>query len=179
MIEHNIERILISREEIATTVAEMGAKITHDFEGKELIAICILKGSIMFFADLVRAIELDVKMEFMTLSSYGDGTTSSGYVVVQQDITENIKGKNVLVVEDIIDSGRTMKRLIEILSEREPAMLRVATLLDKPSAREVEMNADYTGVSIANEFVVGYGLDFAQSYRNLSDICVLASPVKL
>lgn len=177
MDNKDIEKVLITREEIAKRVKELGEQITNDFKGEDLVVVCILKGSTIFFADLIREIDLNVNIDFMVLSSYGDGTATSGYVVVKQDLSQDIKGKNVLVVEDIIDSGRTIKRLKEILLEREPKCLKVATLLDKPSRREVEISTDYTGMSIPDEFVIGYGLDYAQKYRNLKDVCVLSPKV--
>lgn len=177
MFEQDMEKVLITREEIAVKVRELGKQITEEFKGEQLIVVCILRGSCVFYADLIRELELDVKLDFMVLSSYGDNSSTSGHVVVKQDLAENIKGKNVLVVEDIIDSGRTIKRLKEILLEREPKKLKIVTLLDKPSRREVDITTDFTGISIPDEFVVGYGLDFAQKYRNLKDICVLSPKV--
>ena len=177
MKSEEIERVLITKEEIATRVKEIGAQVTEDFKGEALIVVCVLRGSIVFFADLIREIDLDVQIDFMVLSSYGDGASTSGHVVVKQDLACDIKGKNVLIVEDIVDSGRTIKRLREILSDREPKCLKIVTLLDKPASREVAVNTDYTGISIPDEFVVGYGLDFAQNYRNLKEICVLSPKV--
>ena len=177
MNKSDIEKVLITKEEISARVAELGAQITQDFKGEELIVVCVLRGSIMFFADLIREINLDMQIDFMVLCSYGDSTNTSGYVVVKQDLACDIKGKNVLIVEDIVDSGRTIKRLREILNEREPKSLKIATLLDKPTRREVEVNTDYTGMSIPDEFVVGYGLDYAQHYRNMKEICVLSPKV--
>ncbi len=177
MNKSDIERVLITKEEIATRVAEIGKQITEDFQGEELVVVCVLRGSIMFFADLIREINLAIQIDFMVLSSYGDSTNTSGHVVVKQDLACDIKGKNVLIVEDIVDSGRTIKRLREILNEREPKSLKIATLLDKPTRREVEVSTDYTGMSIPDEFVVGYGLDYAQHYRNMKEICVLSPKV--
>lgn len=177
MNKSDIQRVLVTKEKVKETIEKMGAQITKDFAGEELIVVCILKGSCIFFSDLVREIDLDVKFDFMILSSYGDGSSTSGNVLVKKDLSEDIKGKNVLVVEDIIDSGRTIKRLKEILAEREPKTLKVATLLDKPERREVDVTTDYVGVVIPDEFVVGYGLDYAQNYRNLKDVCVLSPSV--
>ena len=174
---NDIEKVLILKEEIATIVKNLGEQITKDFLGEELIVVCILKGSCIFFSDLVREIKLDVKFDFMVLSSYGNSTTSSKDVKIIKDLSENIKGKNVLIVEDIIDSGRTIKSLTELLMVREPKCLKVVTMLDKPERREVDIVTDYNGKVIPDEFVIGYGLDYAQNYRNLKDICVLSPSV--
>lgn len=177
MNKNDIKQVLLKKEEIATIVKNMGEQISRDFAGEELLVICILKGSSIFFADLVRQIKLDVKFDFMVLSSYGNSTESSREVKILKDLTEDIKGKNVLIVEDIIDSGRTLKSLKAILDQRGAKCLKIATMLDKPERREVEMHTDYVGKVIPDEFVVGYGLDYAQKYRNLEDICVLAPEV--
>lgn len=177
MNNKDIQRVLVTKEEIAVRVKELGEQITKDFAGEEIIAVCILKGSCIFYSDLIREINLPTKFDFMVLSSYGSGTTSSREVKIIKDLTEDIKGKNVLVVEDIIDSGRTIKSLKELLIKREPKSLKVVTMLDKPERREVDIQTDYTGVVIPDEFVIGYGLDYAQKYRNLKDICVLSPEV--
>lgn len=177
MNRSDIEKVLIKKEEITSIVKNLGDKITQDFAGEELIVVCILKGSSIFFADLVREIKLDVKFDFMVLSSYGNGTTSSREIKILKDLTEDISGKNVLVVEDIIDSGRTLKSLKELLEGRNPKCLKTVTMLDKPERREVDMTTDYCGKVIPDEFVIGYGLDYAQKYRNLEDICVLSPSV--
>ncbi|MDE6968008.1 MAG: hypoxanthine phosphoribosyltransferase [Clostridia bacterium] len=177
MNNKDIQRVLVTKEEIAVRVKELGEQITKDFAGEEIIAVCILKGSCIFYSDLIREINLPAKFDFMVLSSYGSGTTSSREVKIIKDLTEDIKGKNVLVVEDIIDSGRTIKSLKELLIKREPKSLKVVTMLDKPERREVDIQTDYTGVVIPDEFVIGYGLDYAQKYRNLKDICVLSPEV--
>lgn len=177
MKNSDIQRVLVSEAEIKEIVANMGRQITDDFAGEELLVVCILKGSCVFFSDLVREIDSPVKFDFMVLSSYGNSSTSSRYVNIIHDLSTDIKGKNVLVVEDIIDSGRTLKCLKEILLKRQPAKLKIATMLNKPDRREVEIVSDYVGKDIPDEFVVGYGLDYAQNYRNLKDICVLAKEV--
>ena len=174
MIGNDIEKILISKEQISTAVKEMANKINNDYKGKSLVVVCVLKGSTIFFADLVRELDVEVSFDFITVASYGDGVASSGHVIVKQDLTEIITGKNVLVVEDIIDSGRTIMRLREILADRKPQSLKVASLLVKPSRHEVAVNAEYIGLEIPDEFVVGYGLDYAGKYRNLKDIAVLS-----
>lgn len=177
MYGREVEKVLIPKEEIESIVKNLGKQISKDFAGEELIVVCILKGSCIFFSDLVREINLDVKLDFMTISSYGNGTSSSREVKIVKDLSEDIKGKNVLVVEDIIDSGRTIKRLKELLAEREQKCLKIVSMLDKPERREVEVDGDYCGKQIPDEFVIGYGLDYAQNYRNFKDICVLAPAV--
>lgn len=177
MENKEIEKVLITRDEVSEIVRRLGAQITADFAGEELLVVCILKGSCIFFSDLVRELKLDVKFDFMVLSSYGSGTTTSRDVKIIKDLTEDVRGKNVLVVEDIIDSGRTIKSLKELLLKREPKCLKIATMLNKPERREVDIDTDYTGKVIPDEFVIGYGLDYAQKYRNLKDICVLSPSV--
>ncbi len=177
MLNTDIERVLVPQKEIAQIVKNLGKQITNDFVGEELVVVCILKGSSIFFSDLVREIDLDMKFDFMVLSSYGNGTTSTREVKIVKDLTEDIKDKNVLVVEDIIDSGRTIKSLKELLEKREPKCLKIVTMLNKPDRREVDIVTDYNGKVIPDEFVVGYGLDYAQNYRNLKDICVLSPSV--
>ncbi len=177
MLNTDIERVLVPQKEIAQIVKNLGKQITNDFAGEELVVVCILKGSSIFFSDLVREIDLDMKFDFMVLSSYGNGTTTTREIKIVKDLTEDIKDKNVLVVEDIIDSGRTIKSLKELLEKREPKCLKIVTMLNKPDRREVDIVTDYNGKVIPDEFVVGYGLDYAQNYRNLKDICVLSPSV--
>ncbi len=172
--DKDVVKVLISQEEIAAKVKEMGAKITADFAGEDsLIVVGLLKGSILFMADLIREIKLPIKIDFMTASSYGNQKETSREVKIVKDLEENIMGKNVLIVEDIIDSGLTLNKILEILKAREPKNLRLATFLNKPSRREVNVNIDYNGYDIPDEFVVGYGLDYAQNYRNLSYVGIL------
>ena len=166
-------RVMISEEEIDAKIREIAAQITKDYEGKEVHLVCILKGSIFFTCELAKRIDLPVTLDFMSVSSYGDGTESTGRVKIVKDLDENIEGREVIVVEDIVDTGRTLYHLMEVLRVRKPATLKLCTLLDKPSRRVVEVNVDYTGFSIPDEFVVGYGLDFAQKYRNLPYIGVV------
>ena len=156
-LEKYIDRELISADEISRRVKELGAEITKDYEGKRVIMVCILRGASVFFADLVREIDVDLSMDFMVISSYGSGTTSSGGVKLVKDLSEGIKGKNVIVVEDIVDTGLTLSNLKAILAAREPASVKICTLLDKPSRRTVDLTPDYVGFTIPNEFVVGYG----------------------
>ncbi|MGN0351401.1 MAG: hypoxanthine phosphoribosyltransferase [Roseburia sp.] len=157
----------LSEEELDKRIREMAAQISADYGDEPITLICILKGSIFFTCDLAKRITNPVELDFMKVSSYGSGTTSSGRVKIDQDLDESIEGKNVLVVEDIIDSGRTLSYLLDILSKRNPKSLKLCTLLDKPDRRVVEVNVDYVGFEIPDEFVVGYGLDYDQKYRDL------------
>ena len=172
-----IERVLIDEGEIAERLGEVAAQIDADYKGKVPIVICILKGSLIFCADLIRAMEVPVTLEFMKVSSYGASTTSSGKLSVSLDILSNIEGKDVLIVEDIIDSGHTMKALTDMLQTRRPASLRIVTLLDKPSRRVAPIQADYTCFEIEDEFVIGYGLDYAEKYRDLPYVGILSRSV--
>lgn len=167
-MKDNIE-VMISAQQIKDKVKEIADKINRDYEGKteELLIIGLLRGSIIFMADLIREITVPVKIDFMTVSSYGNETTSSREVKIKKDLDENIMGKDVIVVEDIIDSGITLNKVLAILQSRDPKSLKMCTLLNKPSRREVNVAIDYNGFDIPDEFVVGYGLDFAQKYRNL------------
>ncbi|HOB22043.1 MAG TPA: hypoxanthine phosphoribosyltransferase [Bacillota bacterium] len=169
----DVESILITTEQLQEKVKELGAQIAQDYKGKDLLAVCILKGSVIFFADLLRAIDLPLETDFVAISSYGHSTSSSGVVRLLKDLDQNIQGRNVLVVEDIIDSGLTLKYLLDNLSSRKPASLAVCTLLDKPERRMVDIDLAYNGFSIPDKFVVGYGLDYAEKYRNLPYIGVL------
>ena len=166
-------RVMLTEEEIDAKIREIAAQITKDYAGKEVHLVCILKGSIFFTCELAKRIDLPVTLDFMSVSSYGDGTESSGRVKIVKDLDENIEGKDVIVVEDIVDTGRTLSHLMEVLRVRKPATLKLCTLLDKPSRRVVEVDVNYTGFAIPDQFVVGYGLDFAQQYRNLPYIGVV------
>lgn len=163
---------LISEEELQKRIRELGAQITKDYEGQEIIVLCILKGGVMFMTDLVKHIQIPLKMDFMVVSSYGDAYKSSGVVKILKDLDEPIEDKNVLIVEDIIDSGRTLKYIENILKERAPRSVKICTLLDKIEQREVQVDVDYTGFKIGNEFVLGYGLDYKQYYRNMPYIAI-------
>ena len=165
--KYDFSEVLISREQLADKVAELGAKISADYEGESLFLIGILKGSVPFMADLMRAISLDVEMDFMSVSSYGSGTKSSGVVRILKDLDSDIAGKNVLIVEDIIDSGLTLAYLKEYLAKRNPKSLKIVTMLSKPARRKADIDADYTGFVVDDKFIVGYGLDIDQKYRNL------------
>ena len=165
--------VLIEEDEIDKRIAELGAQISADFEGQTVHLICVLKGSIMFTCELAKRITVPVTFDFLSCSSYGANTKSSGVVKLVKDLDEPWEGKNVIVVEDIVDSGRTLSYLLEILQARKPAVLRLCTLLDKPDRRVTDIEVDYTGFEIPDEFVVGYGLDYDQRYRNLPFIGVL------
>lgn len=168
-------RTLLSEEQIHIRIQEMGQQIGADYPGGELHLICILKGACFFLADLARAIPRDVSIDFMGISSYGRGTTSSGQVRVTKDLDTAIEGADVLLVEDIVDSGVTLHYLTTLLTQRHPRSLRVAALLDKPERRVRPVDVAYVGFAIPDEFVVGYGLDYAERYRNLRSICVLSA----
>ena len=167
-------RVMISEEDVNKRIAEMGAQISEDYAGKEIHLIAILKGSVFFACELAKRITVPVTMDFMSVSSYGAGTKSSGIVKIVKDLDQSIEGRDVLVVEDIIDSGRTLSHLMKILNERKPSSICLCTLLDKPDRREVDdVNVDYTGFQVPDEFVVGYGLDYDQLYRNLPYVGVV------
>jgi hypoxanthine phosphoribosyltransferase len=169
-------RVLIRRSAIQRRVREIAREITRDFRGEPVHLIGVLKGACIFLSDLVRHIDLEVSVDFMSVASYGKDTSSSGEVKLIKDLDRSIEGMNVILVEDILDTGLTLNYLRRILMQRKPKVLRIATLLDKPERRLREIKADYVGFEIPNEFVVGYGLDYAERYRNLRDICVLTLP---
>jgi hypoxanthine phosphoribosyltransferase len=166
-------RVMIPEEEVDAKIAELGKKISEDYAGKQVHLICILKGSVFFTCALAKRITVPVTLDFMSVSSYGDGTASSGIVKIAKDLDETLEGKNVIVIEDIIDSGRTLSYLLDVLGKRKPNSLRLCTLLDKPDRRVANVKVDYVGFEIPDEFVVGYGLDYAQKYRNLPYIGVV------
>ncbi len=169
--------VLYSEDDIRRRVAEIGAEITREYAGGDLVLVGVLKGSCVFLADLMREIDLPLHIDFMSVSSYKDGTVSSGDVEILKDLTHPIRGKDVIVVEDIIDTGLTLYRLMELLGTRGANSLRIATFLDKPEPRiKTELKIDYCGFQIPNEFVVGYGLDAAGRYRNLPFIAVVRDP---
>src|ERR1700684_1531897 len=169
-------RVLIRRSAIQKRVREIGKQITKDYRGQRVHLIGVLKGASIFLADLVRTVGLEVSLDFMAVSSYGKGTRTSGEVKLTKDLDTSIEGLNVILVEDILDTGLTLSYLQRILMQRRPRVLRIAALLDKPERRIKQANADYVGFKIPNEFVVGYGLDYAERYRNLRDVCVLSLP---
>jgi hypoxanthine phosphoribosyltransferase len=167
--------ILYSRQQIAERVAEMGAQITRDLNGEKLVMVGVLKGAAFFLVDLSRTIQVDATFDFVATSSYGKGQRSSGAVKLIKDLDQPIEGKNVLIVEDILDTGLTLAYLRKLFLQQHPKTLRIATLLDKPSRRIEKIDADYVGFSIPNLFVIGYGMDYAERYRNLPDICLMTS----
>ena len=171
MAEH--VRIMLSEEEVNQKIQEIGKQISEDYAGKQVHLVCVLKGGVFFMCELAKRITVPVSMDFMCVSSYGSETKSSGVVKIVKDLDEPLDHKDVLIVEDIIDSGRTLSYLIEMLKKREPESIRVCTLLDKPERRVVDVNVDYTCFEIPDEFVIGYGLDYDQRYRNLPYIGVV------
>jgi len=173
MLEKDIDKVLISEGEIQTRTRELAQQISADYAGQDLILVCILKGGIAFLADLMRELTIPHAIDFMAISSYGASTESSGVVRILKDLDESIDGRHVLIVEDIIDTGRTLNYILANLQTRHPASLRVCTLLNKPSRREIEIPLTYVGFQVPNEFVVGYGLDYAEKYRNLRFIGIL------
>jgi hypoxanthine phosphoribosyltransferase len=173
MLEDNVAEILITSETLQKRIAELGAQISADYAGRDLLLICVLKGGFMFLADLMRKITVPHAVDFMATASYGVSTESSGVVRILKDLDMSIEGHEVLIVEDIIDTGRTLDYLTRILRARGPASLRTCTLLNKPSRREIDIPLDYIGFDIPNKFVIGYGLDFDEWYRNLSFVGVL------
>jgi hypoxanthine phosphoribosyltransferase len=166
----DIQRILFSEEQIKQRVKEMAAQIRKDYAGSDLLTVGVLRGAVMFYADLVRELDIPLHMNFMALSSYGSSSVSSGAVRIQYDLEEDISHKNVLVVEDIVDTGLTLQYLTKTLRSRNPAMLKTCCLFDKPSRRTVDFHADYVGFTVDDIFIVGYGLDYAEKYRNLKYI---------
>ena len=177
MLENDIKKILISHDEIVTAARELGQKLTKDYQGKNPILVGILKGSVPFMAELIKHIDTHIELDFMFVSSYHGGTSSTGVINIIKDMDQDIKGRDILFVEDIIDTGKTLKSLKELFEGRQPASVKIATLLDKPEGRLVEIEADYTCFTIPNEFVVGYGLDYDENYRNLPYIGVLKEEV--
>ena len=177
MLEQDLERVLFTEQELKDRVAEIAAQIDKDYAGKEPMLISVLRGSFIFMADLVRSITLPCTVDFMAVSSYGSGTTSSGQVKITKDLSESIEGRDIIVVEDILDSGNTLSYLFQLLQARHPASVRLCTLLDKPSRRTKAVTADYTGFTVDDLFVVGYGLDYAEKYRNLPYIGILKPAV--
>lgn len=172
-----IKEILIPADRLQQRICELGAQISQDYAGQDLLLLAVLKGSVLFLSDLMRCITIPHAIDFMATSSYGASTESSGVVRILKDLDEPIEGRNVLIVEDIIDTGHTLSYLVRMLSARMPRSLRICTLLNKPGRREVEVPVDYVGFDIPNEFVLGYGLDYAELYRNLPYVAVLAPHV--
>ena len=175
--ENELKSILLTEEEIKAIVKRLGSEITADYKDKNLIVVSVLKGSVMIMADLLREIKLPLKIDFMAVSSYGSGTTSSGTVKIIKDLDINLSGYDILIVEDILDSGATLSSLKEILLTRKPASVKICTFLDKPDRRKANIKADYVGAVIPDEFVVGYGLDYDEKYRNLPYVGILSPSV--
>ena len=169
--------VLVSSSEIQAKVCETGRRITEDYHGQELLLVGVLRGAVVFMSDLMRHLRLPCEIDFMEVSSYGTATSSSGVVCILKDLEEDITGRHVLIVEDIIDTGLTLSYLLRSLLARKPASLEICALLSKPSRRRVELDVKYLGFEVPDEFVVGYGLDFAGAYRNLPDICILKPEV--
>ncbi|MBR2338162.1 MAG: hypoxanthine phosphoribosyltransferase [Clostridia bacterium] len=173
----DIEETLFTEEEIAAIVQKMGKQISEDYADKNLFLVSVLKGSLMFMADLMREITIPCSIDFLSVSSYGSGTSTSGEVRILKDLDASLEGKDLLVVEDILDSGVTLSYLLKTLSARNPASIRLCTFLDKPERRRVDIKADYIGASVPDKFIVGYGLDYAEKYRNIPFIGVLKPEV--
>jgi hypoxanthine phosphoribosyltransferase len=173
----DIEEILVGRDTINEKVKELGKKISHDYEGEELILVGVLKGGFVFLADLMREITIPVDMDLIAVSSYGASTKSSGVVRIIKDTDISFTGKHVLIVEDLVDTGLTLKHLKELFNTRGPLSVKICTAFDKPSRRKVEIDIDYEGIVVPDKFIVGYGLDFAGKYRNLPDVCTLKPEV--
>lgn len=175
--DKDIKEVLYSEEQLRVKMQELGAAITKDYAGKDLLMVSILKGSVMVMADLMRAVDLPLQIDFMNVSSYGAGTQTKGAVKILKDLDVDIKGKDVLIVEDILDSGVTLHNLINLLKQREPASIEICTLFSKPSRRQVDVDAKYIGFEIPDAFIVGFGLDYAEKYRNLPYVGVLKEEI--
>ena len=173
----DVDHVLIARDALQERIVELGARLSEDYEGLNPLLICVLKGGYMFLADLTRSLTIRHGIDFMAVSSYGGATESSGVVRILKDLDTDITGRHILIVEDIIDTGHTLAYLLDNLRVRQPASLRICTLLSKPSRREIDLHVDYVGFEIPNEFVIGYGLDYAENYRNLDFIGVLKAVV--
>ena len=174
---NDIKEVLITKEKIAEMCAELGKQMSKDYEGKNPLLVCILKGSVVAYSDIYREMTTHCEMDFMCASSYGVGTETSGVVRIVKDLDTDIAGRDVIIVEDIIDSGVTLSYLLKVLKSRNPNSLEICTLLSKPARRKVDVPIKYKGMDIPDEFVVGYGLDYAEKYRNLKDICILKPEV--
>jgi hypoxanthine phosphoribosyltransferase len=166
-------RIIVSKQEISKIVARLGSRVTSDYEGEDLVMIGVLKGGFIFMADLLRQVKMPVQIDFISVSSYGSSTKSSGVVKIIKDTDVDVSGKHLLIVEDIVDTGLTLKHLKELFYTRKPKSVKVCAMFDKPSRRVVKINVDYKGIEIEDNFVVGYGLDYDEMYRNLPDLCIL------
>ena len=176
-MKEDVLRVLLSEDEIREKVRELGGKITADYKNSNLMLVTVLKGAVVFLADLMRQIDVPAEIDFMVVSSYGSGVKSSGVVKIVKDLDVPLAGKDILIVEDILDSGLTLSYIKELLESRGPRSIRIATLLDKPSRRKVDLQADYIGFSVPDEFVIGYGMDYDEKYRNLPYIGILKPEV--
>ena len=176
-MQQDVLRVLLSEEEIRAKCKEMGARISQEYKGKNLMLVTVLKGAVVFLADLMRQIDVPAEIDFMVVSSYGSGVKSSGVVKIVKDLDVPLAGKDILIVEDILDSGLTLSYIKELLESRGPRSIRIATLLDKPDRREAPITADYVGFVVPDQFIVGYGLDYAEKYRNLPYIGILKPEV--
>lgn len=176
-MHQDIDRILISEEELKAKISELGQQLSKEYAGKNPLFLGVLKGCVVFFSDMIRAVEIPCNIDFMVVSSYGSGTSTSGTINMLKDVSVDIKGRNVVILEDIIDTGLTLKAVYQHLLDMEPASLKICALLDKPDRRKTVISAEYTGFTIPNEFVVGYGLDYNEFYRNLPYIGILKSEV--
>ncbi|MBO4930451.1 MAG: hypoxanthine phosphoribosyltransferase [Clostridia bacterium] len=176
-MKNDMLKTLYSKQDLEETVARLGREITKDYQGKTPVLVAVLKGAFIFMADLVRAIEIPCTVDFMVVSSYGKSTQTSGSVKIIKDLDTNIEGKDVIIVEDILDSGITLSNLIRILNQRHPASIKICTLFDKPARHKVDIQVDYNGLEVPDEFIVGYGLDYAEIYRNYPEIAVLKPEV--
>ena len=177
MLEKDIKKVLISHDEIVAAAKKLGDQLTEDYHGKNPILVGVLKGSVPFMAELIKHIDTHIELDFMIVSSYHGGTSSSGVINIKKDVDQDVAGRHILFIEDIIDTGKTLKSLCEMFKDRNAASVKIATLLDKPEGRLVEIEADYTCFTIPNEFVVGYGLDYVENYRNLPYVGILKEEV--
>ena len=176
-VHPNVEYVMLTDKQITKRVRAVAKQLDKLYEGRKPVVVCILKGSVVFFSDLIRNMKTPLTIDFMSVSSYGNGVKSSGVVKIVKDLDINLEGKDILIVEDILDSGKTLHHLRELLSSRNPKSFKICTLLDKPERREADISADYSGFSVPNEFVVGYGLDFNEEYRNIPFVGVLKPEV--
>ena len=179
MLHNDVKKVLLSEEEIKKRVQELGEASSQDYKGEELVLVCVLKGAVVFYTDLIRAIgnDVDVSLDFISCSSYGNGTVSSGEVRIMKDLDRSVEGKHVLVVEDIVDTGTTLHYLLDNLKARQAKSVKLATLLNKPERRKVDVHVDYNGFTVPDYFVIGYGLDYAERYRQLPYIGILKEEI--
>lgn len=176
-MQEDVLKILLTKEQINEKVGEMGKQISKDYKGRNLLLVTVLKGAVVFLADIMREIDIHAEIDFMVVSSYGSGVKSSGVVKIIKDLDTQLEGKDILIIEDILDSGLTLSYIKDLLASRNPASIKIAALLDKPSRRKVDLQADYVGFAVPDEFVIGYGLDYDEKYRNLPYIGVLKPEV--